>query len=193
MQRRERILDAARGLFSRQGIETSTVDDLVAEAGISRATFYRAFSGLEDVVAALYEAYEERVLGDLAAVLDGLDASSDGLDAVSDRLLRDMAARGPIVLAMFREELRPGSSSAPMQGRRVRGQVEIIRRWWEERTGQPADDDLILSLVLLMQSFGLIVAGQEVGPEVFERYGTAIRFVVKAVVRAYLEALQAGR
>lgn len=192
-RRRERILDAARTLFARRGIEMCTVDDLVSEAGISRATFYRAFSGLDEVVADLYQEYEERVLADLSTALSTMPADGLGLDEVADRLLGEMRDRGPIVRAMFREELRPGSASAPMQGRRVQGQVAIISQWWTERTGLAPDEDLILSFILMLQSFGLIVAGQDVPQETFDRYRDAIRFVFRAVVDAYVrDRLGAG-
>jgi len=189
LKRRQRILQAAAALFARQGVEVSTVDELVEEAGISRATFYRAFSGLEEVIAALYEEYEQRVIRELEAALARMDAGPEGLDQVADALLAQMRDRGPIVRAMHREELRPGSASAPLQGRRIQGQVRVIAAWWEQRTGLPPDDDLILALILMLQSFGLIVAGQDVSPEDFEGHRRAVRFVFRAVVDAYRRGL----
>lgn len=45
-----RILDAAKVCFERWGIAKVGVDDIAAEAGVSRATLYRMFPGGKDVV-----------------------------------------------------------------------------------------------------------------------------------------------
>jgi AcrR family transcriptional regulator len=49
---RERILAAASGLFTRQGISRAGVDSLIAEAGVAKATFYRHFPSKEDLIVA---------------------------------------------------------------------------------------------------------------------------------------------
>jgi len=51
-QARERILDAASQLFTRQGISRTGVDGLIAEAAVAKATFYRHFPSKEDLVVA---------------------------------------------------------------------------------------------------------------------------------------------
>ena len=38
---RHRLLDAGRAVFARVGYAAATVDEVIAEAGTSRATFYR--------------------------------------------------------------------------------------------------------------------------------------------------------
>ena len=47
---RREISDAAMDLFVRQGFEPTTVDQIVAAAGISRRSFFRYFATKEDVV-----------------------------------------------------------------------------------------------------------------------------------------------
>jgi len=51
-QARDRILDAASQLFTRQGISRTGVDGLIAEAAVAKATFYRHFPSKEDLVVA---------------------------------------------------------------------------------------------------------------------------------------------
>lgn len=58
---RDRILEAATTRFARVGYGATTVDDLVTDAGIGRATFYLHFSSLQDVMEALLEAVLPRV------------------------------------------------------------------------------------------------------------------------------------
>jgi AcrR family transcriptional regulator len=53
----DRVLDAAKRCCERWGMQKVTIDDIVAESGISRATIYRLFPGGRDV---LYEALRAR-------------------------------------------------------------------------------------------------------------------------------------
>ena len=49
---RERLLRTASDLFYREGIHAVGVDRIIAEAGVTRATFYRHFPSKEDLVEA---------------------------------------------------------------------------------------------------------------------------------------------
>jgi len=42
-ERRQQILSAARGLFAKRGYHLTTIDDIVAQAGVARGTFYLYF------------------------------------------------------------------------------------------------------------------------------------------------------
>ncbi len=182
--RRRRILDAAARLIVRQGIEHSTVEDLIAEADIARATFYRAFPSLDAVVEALYAEYEQQVLVRLADDLKNVQQVDEaGLTLIIDSVLREQEHRGPLVRAMFREELRPGRGKL-WQRRRVAAQVSLVRRWWEDTSGLEADDDLILCLLLLLQSIGLTTMSSKRR----RRMRKSLVFVFQAVVAAYQDA-----
>lgn len=57
---RDRIFDAARDLFYRQGIRAVGVDSIAQEAGATKMSLYRAFEGKDELVAAcLRESREE--------------------------------------------------------------------------------------------------------------------------------------
>ena len=67
------ILDAAQRCRQRWGIAKVTVDDIVAESGISRATIYRLFPGGKEVLFAalrvrFLEEFFERLRAEIAAV-----------------------------------------------------------------------------------------------------------------------------
>jgi AcrR family transcriptional regulator len=57
---RERILDTAYELFSRRGIRDVGVDEVIARAGVAKATLYRHFASKDDLVIAFLERREER-------------------------------------------------------------------------------------------------------------------------------------
>jgi AcrR family transcriptional regulator len=59
---RQRFLDAARDVFYREGYYGATVDQIVAEAGASRPTFYLHFKDKEEVLGELLLIYRARAL-----------------------------------------------------------------------------------------------------------------------------------
>jgi AcrR family transcriptional regulator len=59
-QARERILDTAYELFSRRGVRAVGVDEVVASAGVAKATLYRHFPSKNDLVLAFLERREQR-------------------------------------------------------------------------------------------------------------------------------------
>lgn len=61
-----RILDAAKRCCERWGLDKVTVDDIAAEARVSRATLYRLFPGGKDV---LFDALRVREINEFFAVL----------------------------------------------------------------------------------------------------------------------------
>jgi AcrR family transcriptional regulator len=114
-QRREQILAAATQAFARTGFAATSLDDIAAEAGITRVILYRHFESKTD----LYQAVLDRVCTLLAThvaeqVGEFTDASIDGLlDAAAAepagfRLLFQHAAREPEFKAQadrFRSEI----------------------------------------------------------------------------------------
>lgn len=52
---RERILDAAYQLFSRRGVRGVGVEELLAQSGVAKATFYRHFPSKDHLVLAFLE------------------------------------------------------------------------------------------------------------------------------------------
>jgi AcrR family transcriptional regulator len=61
---RERILEAAYDLFSQRGIRAVSIEDLLEQAVVSRATFYRQFRTKDDLVLAFLQRREHRWTGD---------------------------------------------------------------------------------------------------------------------------------
>src|ERR1700742_4174688 len=76
---RERLADAAFGLFDERGYEQTTVDDITERAGLGRTTFFRHYRSKEDVIFPDHDRLLEQVS-------ERLQTSSHGtaLAAVSD-------------------------------------------------------------------------------------------------------------
>jgi AcrR family transcriptional regulator len=125
-QRREQILAAATEAFARNGFAATGLDDIAAEAGITRVILYRHFDSKAD----LYEAVLDRfcaVLGDHVAEPVGgfTDASVDGLlkaaiaDPAGFRLLFAHAAREPEFKARVEQFRADIAAAALLQLARV--------------------------------------------------------------------------
>ena len=56
---RERILDSAYELFSRNGIQAVGIDAVIARSGVARQTLYRHFASKQDLVLAFLERREQ--------------------------------------------------------------------------------------------------------------------------------------
>lgn len=77
-----RVLDATKACCERWGIAKVTIDDIAAEAGVSRATLYRMFPGGKDV---LFDALRVHELEDF---FTRLGAHVEGVDDLEELLVR---------------------------------------------------------------------------------------------------------
>ncbi len=75
---RERLLGTASAIFYAEGIHSVGVDRLVAEAGVTRATFYRHFPSKEDLVLAYVER-EDAAIRDAVAAAQASGAEPEAL------------------------------------------------------------------------------------------------------------------
>ncbi|MEU8509936.1 TetR family transcriptional regulator [Streptomyces brevispora] len=89
---RDVLAEAAFGLFMERGFERTTVDDIVARAGVGRRSFFRYFPSKEDAVFPDHE----RCLADMTAFLEAA-GDDDPVETVCDaaRLVLRMYAVNP--------------------------------------------------------------------------------------------------
>lgn len=91
----ERILDAAGALFAAQGVAGTTMGDVAAAAGCSRATLYRYYDNRDALRAAFVQREARRigraVAGDVAGVTDPADRVVEAMVAALRRVRRDPA------------------------------------------------------------------------------------------------------
>lgn len=59
-ERREQILQAALACFGRQGYHLTTMDDIVAESGLSKGTLYWYFKSKKELFVSLFQTMMER-------------------------------------------------------------------------------------------------------------------------------------
>ncbi|MEV4810948.1 TetR/AcrR family transcriptional regulator [Micromonospora avicenniae] len=91
---RERLLATATRIFYGEGIHSVGVDRIIAEAKVTRATFYRHFPGKEDLVVAYLQAADQAIRDHVeTASAAGLPAP-DALRAIAESIARDIQSAG---------------------------------------------------------------------------------------------------
>jgi len=85
---RERLLDAAETLFHRDGVGRTSVDAVLAEAGVSPATLYAHFGGKDQLVSAYLQRRLDRWRIVWAQAIADQSTAEDRLLAVFDALRR---------------------------------------------------------------------------------------------------------
>ncbi|HET7519212.1 MAG TPA: helix-turn-helix domain-containing protein [Actinomycetes bacterium] len=151
---RERILDAATRLFADEGIQATSVDRVIAEAGVAPMTVYRHFGGKEELVTATLERWSREWLGWLREEA-GEDSDDAGarLESLWDALEKwfaDEGFRGSYV-ANVAAELRakpghPAQSTIATHRAALRGLLQDIAT----TAGVPSPPGAALQLHMLI-------------------------------------------
>jgi AcrR family transcriptional regulator len=92
---REKLIEAARRVMSRDGVETSSIPVIVQEAGVGRGSFYNHFGSKEDLARAVFH---EQTLA-LREELDAVSRATEDMPrAVSFGIRRclQMAGEDPV-------------------------------------------------------------------------------------------------
>lgn len=162
---RERLLETASRIFYRDGIHAVGVDRVIAEAGVTRATFYRHFPSKEDLVQAYLVAEDQALRGALAAA-SGLHLDPESLlgliiDSIADDVSNNHTRGCPFINA---------SAEYPDAASPVRRTVKSHRDWFRatlraalEAAGRTDAEEKAGALVLLRDA--ALVGGYLDGPD----------------------------
>ncbi|MFF2272274.1 TetR/AcrR family transcriptional regulator [Agromyces sp. NPDC058136] len=148
---RERLLQTATELFYREGIHAVGVDRIIAEAGVTRATFYRHFPSKEDLVEA-YLGVEDRGIRAAFAAAEASGAEPAQLvglviEGLADDVARNHTRGCPFINAAA-EYPDPGSGVRRAVGEHrewFRGELETVLA----AAGADAPQQTAAELVLL--------------------------------------------
>jgi AcrR family transcriptional regulator len=173
-ERRERILAAATSAFAGSGYATTSLEDIAAEAGVTRALLYRHFESK----AALYRAVLDRAQRRIGAATGApefteasiaalLGAASEDPDAF--RLLFHHASREPA----FKEEMDGFRAGTIAVTQRHLAQVIPDPRWarWAAQ---------VVPTVAIEAVIAWLDAGQPDRGEAALRIGNAVQAVIRA-------------
>lgn len=138
---RERLLRATIDLTADLGFGDTSVSELTARAGISRATFYELYADKEELFAAAYLEASRHVLSELRRAVrsnDFWEALQASLTALLGWLEREPAAGWMVMV-----EAMAGEQRVRAERKRLGGEFE---RFAEELMEKPAGSDQTLDL-----------------------------------------------
>jgi AcrR family transcriptional regulator len=99
--RRQQILDAARTCFLRNGFHQTSMQDVIAEAGLSIGAVYRYFPGKNDIVEAIAEQYASEIGGEIAELVADQERSlAEVMAAAIGVIGANLGPDGPMRLAV---------------------------------------------------------------------------------------------
>jgi AcrR family transcriptional regulator len=173
-ERREQVLGAATSAFARRGYAATSLEDIAAEAGVTRAILYRHFESKADLYRAALDRAKHRI-GAATGSPQFTQASIGALlaaaaeDADAFRLLFHHAAREPA----FSEEMDRFRAATIAVTHRHLAQVIPDPRWarWAAQ---------LVPTVAIEAVTAWLDAGQPDREQAADRIGSAIQAVIRA-------------
>ena len=146
---RGRMVDAAMALFAERGFDSTSVEDVVARAGVGRTTFFRHFPTKEDVVFPDHDGLLRRVDARLATATAA--TARTALEEASGIVLAHYLAEGETA----RQRYRLTRTVAPLRHRELasvhryfRLFSEHLRRWLGDQPDAALRAELTASSVI---------------------------------------------
>ena len=188
-ERREQLIDVSRSLFAERGYEGTSVEEIAAQAQVSKPVVYEHFGGKEGLYAVVVDREVRSLLDGVTgaltagrahelveqaalALLDYIEKNADGFRIlVRDSpvgsstgsfisILSDVGTRVEHILAEEFKRRSLDPKNAPMYAQMLVGMVALTGQWWLDAR-KPKKPDVAAHLVNLAWN-GL--SGLEVKP-----------------------------
>lgn len=167
--RRTQIIEAAREVFSRQGLARTSMTDLVTATGMSMGALYRYFASKEELIAAVAEGRDGTVRGDFVA---------ESPDELLARLLSHVSGAEGVPHARLSAQIWGEAAIRPAVAEMARVRHTALRDHLvaclrdtrgAEGTADPEDADVAdVVLAALVGYANLVAAGFDVDPARFQ-------------------------
>jgi AcrR family transcriptional regulator len=158
-ERREQLLGIGRRLFAERGFEGTSIEEIAAQAGVSKPVVYEHFGGKEGLYAVVVDREVERLLAMVTGLLDGghtrakfeaaavallryINDNADGFrilvrdsnpgsgTGTYGTLLSDIAGQVEYILADFLASRGHDPKLAPLYAQMLVGMVAFTGQWW---------------------------------------------------------------
>jgi AcrR family transcriptional regulator len=158
-ERRQQLLDIGRRLFAERGFEGTSIEEIAAQAGVSKPVVYEHFGGKEGLYAVVVDREVERLTTITMSLLDGKqsrpkfeaaavtllryiednadgfrilvrDSSPGATTGTYGTLLSDIAGQVEYIMADFLKSRGRDPKLAPMYSQMLVGMVAFTGQWW---------------------------------------------------------------
>lgn len=167
-QRREQLIGIGRRLFAERGFEGTSIEEIAAQAGVSKPVVYEHFGGKEGLYAVVVDREVEHLLAAATAILSGAN-SRDKFESAAIALLRhiednadgfrilvrdshpasgsgsfgsllsDIASQVEYILGDFFAERGYDPALTPMYAQMLVGMVAVTGQWWLDARKPPVE------------------------------------------------------
>lgn len=120
--RRDELLDAAAGLFARRGYHATTIEDVVAEAGVAKGTVYWYYRSKKALFLAVLERAAADFRAELARRVAGISSPLARLEAAVGAVVA-LAGRHPDVYRLFTLQVLDGDAAFTQARDRIVGRL----------------------------------------------------------------------
>ena len=159
--KREQIIEGAVKVFGEYGLRKTTVEDIVREAGVARATVYKYFDTKEEIFDAVFEREAEQMIAAIEEAVDGEATTRDKLRAATvtniGMIQRKLKVLRAVVEAAVLGKKHPGCAAGQLQARAV-GVYERILSEGRKKGEVDVDDTQATARVVILMFKGLFVA-----------------------------------
>ena len=158
-ERREQLLNIGRRLFAERGFEGTSIEEIAAQAGVSKPVVYEHFGGKEGLYAVVVDREVERLTTITMTLLEGKqsrpkfeaaavtllryiednadgfrilvrDSSPGATTGTYGTLLSDIAGQVEYIMADFLKSRGRDPKLAPMYSQMLVGMVAFTGQWW---------------------------------------------------------------
>jgi AcrR family transcriptional regulator len=158
-ERREQLLDIGRRLFAERGLEGTSIEEIAAQADVSKPVVYEHFGGKEGLYAVVVDREVERFLALATRLLEGDDTmekfevaavellryiqdNSDGFrilvrdsspssgSGTFASLISDIASQVEYILGDYLKDRGYDPKFAPVYAQMLVGMVAFTGQWW---------------------------------------------------------------
>jgi AcrR family transcriptional regulator len=176
-ERREQLLDIGRRLFAERGLDGTSIEEIAAQAGVSKPVVYEHFGGKEGLYAVVVDREVERFLNMATRLLEGEDnmakfemaavqllryiqENSDGFrilvrdsnptsgSGTFASLISDIASQVEYILGDVLAARGYDPGLAPVYGQMLVGMVASAGQWWLDAR-KPGLEEMAAHLVNL--------------------------------------------
>jgi AcrR family transcriptional regulator len=96
-ERKNQITEAAIAVFTRRGFKDATMDDIVAESGLSKGALYWYYKSKDEIIGAILEYFFKREFADLRGLLDAPGSAREHLHRVIESTIAEIKRMKPLL------------------------------------------------------------------------------------------------
>ncbi|MDF1630790.1 MAG: TetR/AcrR family transcriptional regulator [Alcanivoracaceae bacterium] len=180
---RTEILIHSIAVFSRRGLERTTVQDLLDAASISRRTFYKYFRNKFDVLESIYQISVENMILRFRREAERSRSVQEVIRNSCNIYFDYHLSLGPIIRLMMEEARRADSVLAPHRATAYTAVAGVMKSEMLRVTGRELDELVYLTLIWTLESYSLYLLNDtDCSAETIARYKQIMTGIAEAVL-----------